>query len=84
MLQTCLSMHRWRKVGKFTEYNVHSLEIDGECGIAYAQASYTLTAIVKGMSDPISYTGKSLNILRKQEDGSWLFVIYIYNSDAPM
>lgn len=60
------------------------VELDGECGIAYAQSSYTLTAIVRGVSDPVSYTGKSLSILQKQEDGSWQFVIYIYNSDAPM
>jgi len=71
-------------VEKITEWNEHSLEIDGECGIAYARSSYTITGILKGMSDPVSYTGKSLGILRKQEDGSWLYIMDIWNSDAPM
>jgi len=71
-------------VEKITEWTVHSSEIDGECGIAYARYSFSLTGVLKGMSEPISYTGKALGILRKQEDGSWLYIMDIWNSDALM
>ena len=71
-------------VEKITEWAIHSSDIDGECGIAYVRYSYTLTGVLKGMNEPVSYTGKAIGILRKQEDGSWLFIMDIWNSDAPM
>jgi ketosteroid isomerase-like protein len=71
-------------VEKITEWTIHSSDIDGECGIAYVRYSYTVTGVLKGMSEPVTYTGKALGILQKQEDGSWLFIMDIWNSDAPM
>lgn len=71
-------------VDNITEWTVHSSEIKGECGIAHVRYSFSITAVLKGMSKPISYTGKQLGILRKQEDGSWLYIMDIWNSDAPM
>lgn len=75
---------RFEAVDRILDWNIHSLEIDGECGIAYVRSSYTESVIFKGRTEPFSETGKWLCVLRKQRDGSWLFIMDIWNSDAPI
>jgi len=58
-------------------------EIDGRDGLAYARGPYTITVTIPGNPEPVSDSGKSLVILRKQEDGSWLMAIGCWNSDLP-
>ncbi|MFC2163629.1 YybH family protein [Acidobacteriota bacterium] len=60
------------------------LEIDGYGDIAYVQGTYLLVIQPEGAPEPIQDTGKFLEIRRKQEDGSWLYAIDIFNSDLPL
>lgn len=63
----------------------HSIvEIDGRGDMAYAWVAYSLTSVLKGSAKSIMDTGKALLILRKQQDGSWLFFRVIWNSDKPL
>ena len=59
-------------------------EIDGYGDIAYVQGTYAETLIIEGVDDPVKDEGKILTILRKQSDGSWLFAIWMSNSDLPL
>ena len=59
-------------------------EIDGRDGLAYARGPYSITITIPGNPEPVSDSGKSLAILRKQEDGSWLIAIACWNSDLPL
>lgn len=58
-------------------------EIDGRDGLAYARGSYSITVAIEGDPEFVSDRGKSLAILRKQEDGTWVFTIACWNSDLP-
>jgi ketosteroid isomerase-like protein len=59
-------------------------EIDGRDGFAYARGPYSITYAIPGYTEPVSDTGKSLAILRKQVDGSWVMTIACWNSDLPL
>jgi ketosteroid isomerase-like protein len=58
-------------------------DIDGRDGLAYARGPYSITITMPGSPQPISDIGKSLAILRKQQDGSWLIAVACWNSDLP-
>ena len=60
------------------------LEIDGYGDIAYVSGTYSMIIQPEGAPEPIHDTGKYLEIRRKQEDGSWLLAIDIFNSDLPL
>ncbi len=59
-------------------------ELEGRGDLAYVRRHYTLTASpkLKGAA-AISDQGKFVEVLRRQADGKWRFVIDIYNSDLP-
>ena len=59
-------------------------EIDGRDGLAYARGTYSIVISIPGNPEPVSDKGKSLAILRRQEDGSWVFAIACWNSDLPI
>jgi uncharacterized protein (TIGR02246 family) len=61
-----------------------SVETDGYGDLAFSRVTWSETQVVEGMEAPITLTGKSVVIFRKQEDGSWLFTVEIWNTDAPM
>ncbi len=42
-----------------------------------------MTLEIEGMP-PVQETGKYIEIRRKQEDGSWLLAVDIFNSDTPL
>jgi len=69
---------------KFTEANYQFNEIKGYGDIAYATATYTETFSLEGVEEPIYDEGKILTILRKQQDGPWLFSIWMWASDLPL
>ena len=71
-------------VDSITQWTVHESEIHGEGDLAYMQEAYTITAFLAGMPGSMTYTGKSLSILRRQPDGTWLIVMDIWNSDEPL
>jgi uncharacterized protein (TIGR02246 family) len=56
--------------------------IEGRGDLAYNMGHYRFTAVPKSKSQPgIADEGKFVEILRKQSDGSWKYVIDIYNSN---
>ena len=58
-------------------------EVEGVGDLAYVRGSYTMTVAPEG-ADPISDTGKYIEIRRKQADGTWLLSRDLYNSDLPL
>ncbi len=55
-------------------------EVSGNLG--YFWSSYSLTATPKAGGDPIISTGKSLFIVKRQDDDSWKIARLIDNSDG--
>ncbi|HTS89866.1 MAG TPA: DUF4440 domain-containing protein [Gemmatimonadales bacterium] len=55
--------------------------IDGVGDLAYGHGHYVLTLGLPG--SPVD-SGKYLNVLRRQADGSWQYVEDTWNSSAPM
>ena len=64
-----------------TEHKIEFVGVDGYGDIAYARGTYAETYSVE---EPINDEGKILTILRKQSNGSWLFAIWMTNSDLPL
>ena len=48
------------------------------------RGAYSLTIQPEGAPESIRDTGKYIEIRRKQQDGSWLIAIDIWNSDLPL
>ncbi len=72
------------KPATFTEHKHELLEVDGHGYIAYARGAYKNAFIFEGIDEPIRGEGKTLLILRKQTDGSWLISRFCWNSDLPL
>ena len=66
-----------------TEFNLTIEEIDGFGNLAYVRNASSTTMEPEGAPEPIRSTGKGIEIRRKQQDGSWLIAIDIWNSDLP-
>jgi ketosteroid isomerase-like protein len=66
----------------FSNFQVQSLEIEGQADLAYDRGTYSMTVTPAGVT-PIKDRGKYLTVWRKQTDGSWKVVRDIYNSDLP-
>ena len=66
------------------EFNLIAIEIDGCGDFAYVLGTYSSTIALEGAPEPIQDTGKYIEIRRKQEDGSWLIAVDIFNSDLPL
>ena len=66
-----------------TQFEQALEEIDGRDGLAYARGPYSITVSMPEVPEPISDTGKSLAILRRQKNGSWVITIACWNSDLP-
>lgn len=67
-----------------TEFNLIDVEIDGCGDLAFSRQTLSITIAPEGAPEPIKDEGKTLLILRKQSDGSWLIAIDIFNSDLPL
>ena len=67
----------------FTSFTVTPLEIDGLGDLAFARGTFTYTRAPED-ADPITESGKFIQILRKQPDGSWRIFRDIWNSDLPL
>ncbi len=59
---------------------VIEVEVSGNLG--YFWSSYSLTAMPKVSGDPITSKGKSLFIVKRQDDNSWKIARLIDNSDG--
>jgi len=67
----------------FTSLTLTTLEIDGLGDLAFARGTFTYTPAPED-ADPIKDSGKFIQILRKQPDGSWRIFRDIWNSDLPL
>ena len=66
------------------EHNHELLEVDGYGDIAYARGAYKVVYILEGIDEPVEDKGKTLLILRKQSNGSWLIALFSWSSDLPL
>ena len=63
-------------------FEVASDTIEGRGDLAYNQGHYRFTAVPKAKGVPgIADEGKFLEILKKQRDGSWKYVVDMYSSN---
>ena len=63
-------------------FEVASDTIEGRGDLAYNQGHYRFTAVPKAKGVPgIADEGKFLEILKKQRDGSWKYVLDMYSSN---
>ena len=58
-----------------------TVEVARSGDLAYTQGSYTLTVDVHGK--PVTDQGKTLEIWKKQGDGSWKCIVDMWSSDLP-
>ncbi len=64
-------------------FNLVNAEVEGLGDMAYVRGAYTMTITPEG-ADPVTDTGKFIEIRKKQADGSWLLYLDIFNSDVPL
>lgn len=57
------------------------IEVSGD--IAYARYDYIIRRFPAGVDDPVSSRRKFLDVLRRQEDGSWRVLKHIWNYNEP-
>ena len=85
LIQGREAIQAWNEASPpITAFNLTCVEIDGRSNLAYVRGVYTLTMEPEGVPEPIQDTGKFLEILQKQADGSWLIAVDIFNSDLPL
>jgi uncharacterized protein (TIGR02246 family) len=66
-------------------FEVVSDTIEGRGDLAYNQGHYRFTAVPKAKGVPgVADEGKFLEILRKQADGSWKYVVDMYSSNLAL
>jgi len=66
------------------EFTMTSQEIDGLGCLAYDRGTWTWSGVLPGMTEPVNDTGKYLSIVRRRDDGTWLYTDVIWNSDTPV
>lgn len=63
-------------------FEIGSDTIEGRGDLAYNLGHYRLTAVPKAKGSPgMADEGKFVEILKKQPDGSWKYVVDMYNSN---
>ncbi len=66
-----------------TAFNQTIVKIDGRGNLAFVLGTVSIAMAAEGLPGAIQVTGKFLQILRKQEDGSWLIAIDTRIVDRP-
>jgi len=64
-----------------TAFSLTLAEIDGRSDLAFVRGTVSMSMAMQGSPEPSQFTGKFLEILRKQADGSWLIARDIRVSD---
>jgi len=63
-------------------FEIGSDALEGRGDLAYNVGHYRFTAVPKAKADPgVADEGKFVEILRKQPDGSWKYVVDMYSSN---
>ncbi|MCH7567303.1 MAG: SgcJ/EcaC family oxidoreductase [Nitrospirae bacterium] len=65
-----------------SDFNFEIIEVEGQGDMAYVRGTYTMTITPEG-GDPITDTGKYIEIRKKQADGSWKVQVDCFNADGP-
>ncbi len=66
-------------------FEVASDTIEGRGDLAYSQGRYRFTAVPKAKGVPgVADEGKFLEILKKQPDGTWKYVVDMYSSNLAL
>lgn len=64
------------------KFEIASDTIEGRGDLAYNMGQYRFTAVPKVRSNPgVADEGKFLEVLKKQPDGSWKYVVDMYSSN---
>ena len=58
-------------------------DIGGYGDVAYVRGHATMTLHPEGATEPVEEVMKTVEIRKKQVDGSWLMAVDIFNSDKP-
>jgi uncharacterized protein (TIGR02246 family) len=66
------------------EFALTPEEIDGMDGLAYDRGTWSWTGVMPNMTEAVTMTGKYLGIVRRQEEGAWLWAATIWNRDQPL
>ena len=67
-----------------TEYNLEIQDIDARGDLAFVRGTFDEAFTVEGVPDPITDSGKFIQIWRQQSDGSWQVTVDIYNLNLPL
>ncbi len=78
------AIQEWLTPFTVMDFELTALETEGHGGLAYRRGRYSFTVTTEGTPEPITDTGKYVEIWRKQPDGSWLTDQVIWNSDQPL
>jgi uncharacterized protein (TIGR02246 family) len=63
-------------------FEINSDVVEGRGDLAYNMGHYRFTAVPKAKANPgVADEGKFLEILKKQADGSWKYVVDMYSSN---
>ena len=63
-------------------FELSSDTIEGRGDLAYNVGQYRFTAVPKARADPgVADEGKFLEVLKRQSDGSWKYVVDMYSSN---
>jgi uncharacterized protein (TIGR02246 family) len=66
-------------------FELASDTVEGRGDLAYNQGRYRFTAVPKAQGAPgVADEGKFVEILRKQPDGSWKYVVDMYSSNLAL
>ncbi len=65
------------------EMELTSQEAEGRGDLAYVVGRYRFAATPKAKGPELKDEGKYVEVLKRQADGSWKYVVDIYNSDLP-
>ena len=64
----------------FVSFRTDNVTIGGQGDLAYSWIDYDLTSVASEGTEPSTFYGRFLTVMKKQPDGSWLFVAVMFNS----
>ncbi len=65
--------------GDFISSRTDNITIGGQGDLAYSWMDYDLVTVPSAGAEAATHLGRFLTVMRKQPDGSWLFVAVMFN-----